>query len=173
LSPRLKQLLAIGAIVLGLGVTFWAVFARKSDDELIREQLDRLAAAVGVDAPDENPIFRANRLKKEFDTLFTQNVRVSVPELEGAMRVTGRDDLVKVATRAGSYWRSAEVSWTSVDIKQVGGENNKNVDATALLVAEERGEMRRDERQVTLGFTKKDGNWLIDSLSVSPKETSE
>jgi hypothetical protein len=168
-SGRLKQSLAIGAIVLGVALALWAVFGRKSDDELIQEQLDNLALAIRVENPDENPIFRASRLKEKFETLFTPSVRVSVPELQGAMSVNGREDLVKVATRAGTYWRSAEVSFSDVEIVQAGGENNRKVDATALLTAEERGELRRDERHVTFGFTKVDGDWLIDSLTVSPK----
>jgi hypothetical protein len=168
-SGRLKQSLAIGAIVLGVIVTVWAVFGRKSDEELIKEQLDNLALAIRVENPDENPIFRASRLKEKFGDLFTPNVRVTVPELEGAMAIKGREDLVKVATRAGTYWRSAEVSFSDVEIVQAGGENNRKVDATALLTAEEHGEPRRDERHVTFGFTKGDGDWKIDSMSVSPK----
>lgn len=169
MSGRLKQSLAIGVIVLGVAVALWAIFGRKTDEELIKEQLDELALAIRVENPDENPIFRASRLKEKFAELFTKNVRVTVPELEGAMSVTGREDLVKVATRAGTYWRSAEVSFSDVEIVQAGGENNRKVDATALLTAEEHGEQRRDERHVTFGFTKTDGDWLIDSLSVSSK----
>lgn len=169
MSARLKQSLAIGVIVLGVAVAVWAIFGRKSDEERIKEQLDELALSIRVENPDENPIFRASRLTEKFGKLFTKNVRVSVPELQGAMAVSGRDDLVKLATRAGTYWQNAEVSFSEVEIVQAGGENNRKVDATALLTADEHGQPRRDERHVTFGFTKADGDWLIDSLTVSPK----
>ncbi len=162
MSSRQKQLAAIGAIVLGVTIALYAILSRKSEEELIKDQLDALAQAVRVDAPDENPIFRANRLSEKFRGLFVDNVRLKIPELTSVS--SGRKELVQVATRAGSYWRSVEVSFSDISISKVAGEANRKVETTAVLTAEEHGEMRRDERHVTFGFTKKDGDWLIDSI---------
>jgi hypothetical protein len=167
LTSNTKRWLAIVAIGAGVVIAGFAIFSRKSDEELIREKLERLAHAVGVESADENPVFRAKRLKDEFDELLSPNVKVEVPELAGF--ATSRTDLVGLATRAGSTYRHAEIELKRVNIKLDAGKKNAKADVTALLDAERGGEPERDQREVAFELHKDDKGWWIDSVSVSPK----
>ena len=69
-----RRWLGIGAAVVGVAVLLYALLARKSDEELIRDQLERLGRVVRVSGDGENLIFRGARLKKEFETLDRKSV---------------------------------------------------------------------------------------------------
>ncbi|MBK7582851.1 MAG: hypothetical protein IPI67_21985 [Myxococcales bacterium] len=162
-----RRALAIGAAVLGALILLYALFAKKSDEELIREQLERLARVVHVSGPDENPIFRGKRMNDEFETLFVPNVRVDISELT-SMR-SGRPELVGVATRAGTIFRSAEVDISPDSIDVLAGGTSAKVSGSATLVADRGSGAERDERRVSFGLTKTDKGWLIDTVVVTPK----
>jgi len=166
-TPGHKRWVAIFAIALGLVIAGFAIFSRKSDEELIREKLERLAHAVRVEAPDENPVFRAKRLKDEFDELFSPRVKVTIPELSGF--ASSREDLVALGTRAGSTYRHAEVDLTKVDITLDSAKKNAKAEVTARLDADRGNGLERDERQVSFALSKNDDGWWIDSVAVSPK----
>jgi len=171
LSFELRRALAILAVLVGVAIAAWAVFSHKSDEELIRERLDRLGHVAGVDAPDENPIFRGKRMRDEFQVLFTPNVRVDIRELTSL--ASGRDGLVGVATRAGSYFRSAEIDIKPESVQLVAGANAATVRGTAVLTADRGRGPERDERRVSFGFAKTKDGWQIDSVVVTPKDEVE
>lgn len=161
-----KSWLATLAVVLGLSITLYALFSRKSDEELIRERLDELGHQIAVDG-DENILFRGNRLKKSFATLFVPNVRVDIPELSGLS--SGRDELALLAARAGTYFRHAEVEINADQIDVIAGANSATVRGSAAITGDRGHGTERDERRVTFGMAKVDGEWRVDSIVVASK----
>jgi hypothetical protein len=171
LSFEPRRAIAVLAVILGVGIAAWALFARKSDEEQIRERLDRLAHVAGVEAPDENPIFRGKRMQNEFQVLFTPSVRVDISEL-GSMG-EGRDGLVAAATRAGNLYRTAEIEIKPERVQIVEGSNAATVQATAVLTGDRGQGPVKDQRRVSFGFAKTKDGWQIDSVVVTADDASE
>jgi hypothetical protein len=161
-----KSWLATIVVVLGISIALYALLSGKSDEELIRERLDELAHQVAVDG-DENILFRGNRLKKSFATIFVPSVRVHIPELSGLG--SGRDELALLAARAGTYFRHAEVEIGADQIDVIAGANSATVRGSATITGDRGRGSERDERRVTFGMAKVDGEWLIDSITVASK----
>jgi len=162
-----RRWLGIGAAVVGVAVLLYALLARKSDEELIRDQLERLGRVVRVSGDGENLIFRGARLKKEFETLFVSNVRVDISELTTVKG--GREELVGVATRAGTIYRTADVDIHPDSIELIADDTSAKVSGSATITGERGGSTNRDERKVTFGFSKTKEGWLIDSVVVTPR----
>lgn len=162
-----RRALGVGAAVLGLAILLYAVFAKKSDEELIRDQLDLLATTVRVSGPDENPIFRGKRMKDRFETLFTPNVRVDIAELTPIS--SGRAELVGVATRAGTVFRTADVEVSADSVELIAGGTSAKVSGSATLVGDRGSGPERDERKVSFGLSKTQDGWRIDSVAVQPR----
>jgi hypothetical protein len=161
-----KSWLATIVVVLGVSIALYALFSRKSDEELIRERLDELAHQVAVDG-DENILFRGNRLKKSFSKIFVPSVRVDIPELSGL--ASGRDELALLAARAGTYFRHAEVDISADQIDIIQGANSATVHGSATITGDRGRGTERDERRVTFGMAKVNDEWLIDSVTVASK----
>ncbi|MCE7935390.1 MAG: hypothetical protein DYG96_12500 [Chlorobi bacterium CHB2] len=162
-----RRALAVVAALLGVAVVLYALLARKSDEELIRDQLDLLATTVRVSGPDENPIFRGKRMKDRFETLFTPNVRVDIAELTPI--ASGRAELVGVATRAGSVFRTADVEISADSVELIAGGTSAKVSGSATLVGDRGSGPERDERKVSFGLSKTQDGWRIDSVAVQPR----
>lgn len=159
-----KRLVAIAAGVLGIGVIGYAVFSEPSDEEQIRELLERLETAVVVDGR-ENLLIRKARIDGEFDEIFDADVRVSIPELTSLK--DGRSGLSMVATQAGSYFQTASVDIDDLELEV--GSIGANVNARASLVATRSGGPERDDRQVRFELSKSSGDWLITAVEVTPR----
>ena len=157
----------MNAALLGVAIVLYALLARKSDEELIRDQLDLLATTVRVSGPDENPIFRGKRMKDRFETLFTPNVRVDIGELTPI--ASGRAELVGVATRAGSVFRTADVEISADSVELIAGGTSAKVSGSATLVGDRGSGPERDERKVSFGLSKTQDGWRIDSVAVQPR----
>jgi hypothetical protein len=166
-----KRWLAIGAIVLGLGAVLYALFARPSDEERIGAKLDHLARVVALESDETNSMMRAARLNEEFSELFTEDVLVIVPEL--AELRPARRELGHLAARATAGFENAEVSFSGLSIQVDASKTRAQVRAEATLTGSRGGELERDERRVRFGFSKRDGEWLIEMLSVSPKASDD
>ncbi|MCK6536920.1 MAG: nuclear transport factor 2 family protein [Polyangiaceae bacterium] len=162
-----RRALAVAAALLGVAIVLYALLARKSDEELIRDQLDLLATTVRVSGPDENPIFRGKRMKDRFETLFTPNVRVDIAELTPI--ASGRAELVGVATRAGSVFRTADVEISADSVELIAGGTSAKVSGSATLVGDRGSGPERDERKVSFGLSKTQDGWRIDSVAVQPR----
>lgn len=162
-----RRALAVVAALLGVAIVLYALLARKSDEELIRDQLDLLATTVRVSGPDENPIFRGKRMKDRFETLFTPNVRVDIAELTPIS--SGRAELVGVATRAGTIFRTAEVEISADSVELIAGGTSAKVSGSATLVGDRGSGPERDERKVSFGLSKTQDGWRIDSVAVQPR----
>ncbi|MCC6667823.1 MAG: nuclear transport factor 2 family protein [Polyangiaceae bacterium] len=164
-----RRALAVVAALLGVAIVLYALLARKSDEELIRDQLDLLATTVRVSGPDENPIFRGKRMKDRFETLFTPNVRVDIAELTPI--ASGRAELVGVATRAGSVFRTADVEISADSVELIAGGTSAKVSGSATLVGDRGSGPERDERKVSFGLSKTQDGWRVDSVAVQPRPT--
>ena len=164
--PTMRRGLAIGGGALGLALIGYALFAGESDDELIQARLTQLEQAVQVDG-QENAVMRGARVNKHFKEIFEKDVVVRIPELTSLAK--GRQGLSAVATKAGTYFQSAEVDFDDVEIQIDGSKVGALVIASAQLDAVQGGRPRRDQRRVTLRFSKNDGEWQIASINVAPK----
>ncbi len=162
----MKRRLALAGVALGLGLVAWAVLSRPSDQELITARLRALEAAVAVDG-QENVVFRTSRLNQAFEEIFVQDVTVRIPELTSLAR--GRGALAGVAAKSGTYFNSAQVTFTDLDIDVDPKRESAQVGARVVLDAVEGDRRRRDDRRVSLRFTRPDGDWLIDAITVTPK----
>ncbi len=164
-----RRSLAIGGIVVGLGLAGYALLGGSSDEEKIRALLDHLAEVVTVTG-DENPVMRVGRMRSEFSEIFSKDVRVRIPELTSLSG--GRDGLATLAARTGSYFRTAEITLKDVNVELVASGVRARVDCRATLLGDRGQGPRREERRVRFDLGKDDGDWLIDSVTVSGKDES-
>ena len=165
------KVIAIGATAFAAVVVVWLTVFRASDDARIREQLAKLAAAVRVTADDAqtNPIGRFAHVNDAFTKLFDRDVRVSIPELTSLD--SGRRPLAELATSAPRVFRSFDVDFSDIEVKIDDAKSSALVGATASVSAVEQGNTpRADKRAVDFRFAKQDGEWLITSLTVWPKD---
>ncbi len=164
----MKRWLAIGAVVLGLIAVLYAVFSRPSDEERIRAVIDRLARVVSVSPDEKNVVIRAARLKRDFAEILTKDVAVTIPELTSLRG--GRDELAGVGARAGSYYQSADISISDVEIEIDDKKTRAQVRSVATLTGSRGAELERDERRVRFELVQRDGDWLIDAIRVGAAE---
>ncbi len=156
---------ALIVVAAGIGLAGYAVFAGKSDQERIADQLERLERVVEISG-DENLLLRGSRIRGEFQEIFVKDVAVKIPELTSLG--SGRAPLAGVATQAGARFSSADIDFGKLDISV--GNAGANVKAPVTLTANDRaGRVRCDRRQVRIGFVKVDGDWLISSVRVISK----
>ena len=161
--------LPIAVIAAGVCLIVYALLLRPSDEDRIRERLDRLASAVGVREDETNPVARGTRLGGELGELFAPEVPVSIPELGGDRR-----ELAAAATQAGAYYRSADVSFGSVTVRVEPGRTAASASATATLAGIERGGgERRDTREVSFELERIDGDWRITALRVERSDEED
>jgi hypothetical protein len=169
MTPRRLALTALAVIAVAFGS--WLLFFRSSDEALIRAKLAKLAKETRVTAEDTstNPIGRFAHVNDAFKTLFDRDVRVSIPEVPGIQ--SGRKDLAEAVTNAPRVVRTFEVDFSEIEIKLDDAKAGALVGATATIHAIEQGGVTRDDkRAVDFRFAKTDGDWLITSLTVWPKD---
>jgi ketosteroid isomerase-like protein len=163
---RTKVLAAAGALV--LVVVGWLVFFGKSDEDQIKETLDRLAAIVEV-KEGANPILKAARIRDELAVVLADDVHVSIPELGGVRE--GRQGIVEAAAQAQLGFQTAHVDLRRVEVKLDDAKQSAQASSEAQLKGKTRGgDTRRDDRNVDFLLRKADGTWKITSVTVwAPK----
>jgi hypothetical protein len=165
---RNRILVALAALAVLAGVVYFAVF-RASDEEKIRAQLAKLSESVEVKEGGSNPVFRKARLDADFEKIFDEDVRVSIPDLSSTK--PGRANLVALAMQASVWARSASVELSKIEVKLDDAHQSAKVGATATVRAVSgSGRNERDERAVDFRFAKIDGTWKITSLTVWRKD---
>ena len=162
------KVIAAAAAALALAVTAWVLLASKSDEDRIRETLDRLAAIVEV-KEGANPIMKAAGIRDELAGVLSDDVHVSIPELGGVRE--GRQGIMAAATQAQLGFQSARVDLRRVEIKLDDAKQSAQASAEAQLKGKTRGgDTRRDDRNVDFLLRKADGTWKITSVTVwAPK----
>ncbi len=158
-----RRILGGAAGILGLGAIGYAFFAPANDEELIAQVLDDLASSLSFSEPISNPIFFGSSLSGKFETIFTEQVQLSVSEVSGNIP-SSRGKLGLVAAHALSRYGSMHVS-ISLDAVDVTGDSAR-CEATATVAAADGGQLRRDSRPVLVQLVKEDGDWLIRSARV-------
>jgi hypothetical protein len=158
------------ALVLAAGAY---LLLHPTDEALVRARLDRLASAARVTDADAqaNPVARLARVSADLTPLFEPDVRVSIPEVPSLP--AGRAELAELVAGAPAYLRSFEIDLTNVTVILDEARTTARVGAMAHVRLVERdgaGEIRRDERAVDLRFVKKDGEWVVHTLTVWSKE---
>jgi hypothetical protein len=169
----MRRWLAAGGAIVGLAAVLYALFAAKSDEELIAERLDELELAVQVDSDTStNPILRTGALGGKFQEIFTEDVTYSIPELTSGDR--GRNGLATLAARAGSYFDNLVIDFGARHIDLDGSGKGARVSTTATVTAVRRGgDVDRDERNVRFELEESGEGWRITSVSVAPKDTAD
>ena len=148
---------AIAVVVLVITLT------RPSEEERIRQVLERFAKAVAVKA-DDNILARAGRVKSELKETVADDVYVDVADLN--IRVTSRQALADSATKASLVFNSADCEVTGMTIKVDDSQTTAKVDALALVTGMRGGERRIDKRPVHF-LLRKDGTWKITTIDVA------
>ncbi|MBW2455341.1 MAG: hypothetical protein JRI68_12555 [Deltaproteobacteria bacterium] len=159
-------------IVAGLCLAIYALFFGSSDEDEIRELLERLEEAVAVREGNTNILVRAAHVKKEFSEIFIKEVTFQIPELSRSPK--GRQELAGLAANAPRLWATATVDLggLSVEVDDAGVSGVAYGKAT-LTATRLGGQLERDDRTVSLRLDKVDGDWLIVHVSVSPKLSTE
>jgi hypothetical protein len=166
-------LAAIVAAAIAIAVGAYLLL-RPTDESRIRGQLARLAAAVRITDANArvNPVGRLADVNRRLEPLFEPDVRVSIPEVPSLH--AGRAELAELVASAPSLVRSFDVDFTSVTIKLDDARTTALVGATARTKLVERdGAASQDRRAVDLRFVRKDGQWVIRTLTVwSPEDAA-
>jgi hypothetical protein len=168
------RIIAGGVGIVGLSVLGYALFFWSDDEDLIRERVEQLAAAVEVsDGQAANPAIAAVHLKSEFSEIFTPTVAVTIAEMEQAGAggdAMPRAELAMFAGQLSARFEAATVSLGGVSVQILG--EGARVDATATLTAKEHGGgLRRDTRDVDFELQKVDGEWLISGFVAGPPQS--
>jgi hypothetical protein len=148
---------ALAAVVLVITLT------RPSEEDRIRQVLDRFAKGVAVKAND-NILARAGRVKSELKETVADDVYVDVADLN--IRVTNRQSLAENATKAALVFTSADCELTGMTIKVDDAHTTAKVDALALVTGMRGGERKVDKRPVHF-LLRKDGAWKITTIDVA------
>lgn len=160
---------AVAALVAGIGLVVLGITSWPTDDEeAIANKLAKLSEVVAV-VGEENPLMRMTRLRREFEDLFEEDARVSIPEINQTPR--GRRQLAELGSRATVLYRSLSVSFTGQETVIDPQAKTARTKATAKLMGS-RGanELRRDERKVQVDWSRSSGDWLITDIRVGPRE---
>ncbi|MBI4702275.1 MAG: nuclear transport factor 2 family protein [Deltaproteobacteria bacterium] len=165
----MKCWLPPAGIALGIALALYALLSGSSDEDLIRERLEQLEAAVEVTGPGTNPVMRGAKVKGEFAEIFTKDVEIRIPELTDT--TAGRAELVGLATQAPSWYAQVSVDLGSleIDLDEVAASAHVFGQAT-LRGTKHDGSPHRDTRTVSLRCDKIEDKWRIASITVSPKQ---
>ncbi len=165
----MKRYLPHLGIALGVAIAVYALFFSESDEDRIRDVLDRLTDAIAVTPEDQNMVLRAAHIKGEFADIFTKEVSFAIPELNqaaGGKRV----ELVGLAAKAPQLWSDARVDLSGLSIRvDEAGLSAVAVGDAQLDAIRRGGQIERDTRKVSISLDKIDGDWRIVSLTVSAK----
>jgi hypothetical protein len=155
---------AIVAACAGIAaVALWLTVFRPSEEDRIRQVLQRFAKAVAV-KQDDNIIARMGRIKSELKETVADDVYVDVVDLN--IRVANRQSLAENAAKAGLVFTSADCELTGMTIKVDDAATTAKVDALALVTGERGGERKVDKRPVHF-LLRKDGTWKITTIDVA------
>jgi hypothetical protein len=161
----MKKWVIVAACAAAAAVALWLTVFRPSEEDRIRQVLDRFAKAVAVKR-DDNVLSRAGRINSELKETVADDVYVDVSDLN--IRVTNRRSLAENATKASMVFTSADCELTGMTIKVDDAATTAKVDALALVTGERGGERKIDKRPVHF-LLRKDGTWKITTIDVATK----
>ena len=145
-------------------VALWFTVFRPSEEDRVRQTLDRFAKALAIKA-DDNILSRTGRLKSELKETVSDDVYVVVPDMN--VRSVTRASLVENAVKASMIYNTATCELTGMTIKIDDSATTAKVDALALVAAQSGGEKKVDKRPVHFLLRKDDGTWHITTVDVA------
>lgn len=160
----MKRWVAIGGIVVGMGLVGYALFARDTDQELIRARLDQLTMAVRLDK-GEDALARGARVRRALDEVLTRNVVVRIADLPTPGQ--GRAGLFGLAMQAGQRYQTAHVELSHTSIRLDTHKTTASVQSDATLTATDSGGLHQQHRHASFRFTRGSDGWRISSIEVS------
>jgi hypothetical protein len=158
----MKKWTVVAACALVASIVIWMTVFRGSEEDRIRDTLNRLVKAVMVKEGD-NLISRTVRIKSELKETVDEDVRVDVPDLH--ISSTGRAALVEKAAQAGLMFTSADCELTQVKVMVDEGATTAKADAVAVFTGVRGGDRRVDRREVHF-LLRKDGQWRVTTIDV-------
>ena len=162
----MKRIAFVVLVALAVGgVVMW--MRSGSDEERIRGQLTRLAAALRMEE-GTNALMRAGKMRSEMGAIFDEDVRANVPELPVALP-NKRSELADTATQLSMMFRSIDVDFSDIEVKLDDARQTARVGATVKLSSTGRAGPTRDSRATDFLFNKRDGTWRIASVTVWAK----
>jgi hypothetical protein len=156
-----RWMVAAACAVVGAAV-LWLTLFRASEEDKIKQTLNRLVKTVMVKEGD-NIISRTARLKSELAEIVDDDVRIDVPDLH--IRATGRKEVVEKAAQAGVVFSSADCELTNTRIQIDEGATTAKADAVAVFTGVRGGERRIDRRDVHF-LLRKDSTWRVTTIDV-------
>jgi len=158
-----RRALLVGAVAAAAAGSGW-IFLRGGEEDRIKDQLMRLAAALRF-SEGTNALVYLARVKETYGEILADDVHVSAPELPGGVR--GRADLANATASLARRFRSVDVELRELEIKMDEVKATAQVGATGVLVGGEHGgETQRDRRALTFHVRKVEGVWRVASLTV-------
>lgn len=165
MNPLGSRAVLAAAAALGLALIGYAIFSRQTDEERIREVLNEIEDAVDFEAPP-NPLAHAANVRGRFADLVSPDVVVDVPER--GMVARGRDDLVRLAVAGTARLQRFDVAFTVDELNVIGESANASVEVATEATAG--SDPRLSTRRADLQFVKADGDWLLASAHVLPRD---
>jgi hypothetical protein len=161
-----RVLIALGAILsVGIGGIF---VIGASEASRLSAKSERLARAASFDRTRESPDQRRTRLAEELDELGSDDVTLEVPELAAIPR--GRLALVELGGDLSDVSR-VELELSDISAEVTGEAASVKARVRSLIVSG--GIERRDQRPVTLRWTRRAGRWRVTSIEVAPRSHEE
>jgi hypothetical protein len=158
-------------VVIGI-ILMAALGCGDSDERAIRNQLSTIAEALTVPAND-GELGRVARIAAVRNVLAPDiTVSTGVPARPGAQiqpELVGRDAVLALAARWVPPPGGVTVEFVDVQVTLDDSRVNAQVYCTARVSSGPEDRPLVDARELTVGFTKIDGTWLI--ASVRPEET--
>lgn len=159
----MKKWAVAGACAAVAAVVLIFTLTRPSDEDRVRQVLERFAKSVAV-KEDDNILSRAGRVKSELKETVADDVYVDVADLN--IRVTNRQALAESAVKASVVFTKADCELTGMTIKVDDAGATAKVDALAIVTGTRGGERKIDKRPVHF-LLRKDGTWKITTIDVA------
>lgn len=161
----MKRRVAAIAAVVGAVLVGYAFLSAPSDEERIAEALTRLETVLSFESPP-NVLTRTAALNASFEELLVPEAQLQISER--GISATTRREIAALASRATSAFQRFEVDFSDVTTEVSDGSARTSLSVT--VEAQRGSELRRDERRAQLGFVERDGDWLLASVDVSPRQ---
>jgi hypothetical protein len=163
-----RRTLALVVIASSLALLAW-LFLADTDEAKILARLEALADAVET-KQNENPGFRALRLRPVFQDGFEPGALLRAPELPNT---SGIQALTALAASVPRAYGELDVSIGETDVRIDRQAHEARVTAGVTLTGTVGGELRRDKRVVRFTLRERDDEWRVELIDVEPKTHEE
>ncbi|HUE89041.1 MAG TPA: nuclear transport factor 2 family protein [Vicinamibacterales bacterium] len=152
----------IAVVVVAAGLWFGWQWLFPSDEAQIVGVLERIADGVSSSAEDGElgRLARAASLRNQFAP------DVTVDAGPPFQRLRGREAMIGAAARTSGSVRNLEITFPDVAIAIASDRQSATAVVTAEARFDEGGGRGIDARELELGFTRHEGNWVISAVTI-------